>query len=101
MKVLIIFLMVFFLAGGLYVTGPDTLFASDDNAPEQELIQDGDQQLEDMEDENKADTDEDMRIMDEEGDDEAAPDDQMNDQMDDQNDDEKEYPDEKLIDDRG
>jgi len=93
MKVFIIFLLVFFLAGGLYVTGPDNLFASDDNASEQEMIEDSEQQLEDAEDDNNIDTDDYLRILNEEGQDEAEPDDH--------NDDEQDYPDEKLIDDRG
>ncbi len=97
MKVLMIFFLVFFLSGSTWVTGPYNLFAAEDNNAEKEMIENDEQKLEEIEDENKIDMDDYLRILNEEGQEEATPVEERDDLIYE----EKEYPEDKLIDDRG
>ena len=98
MKVLMVFFLVFFLSGSTWVTGSYNLFALEDNEAEKEMINEGgEQELEGIEGEEKVDMDDYLRILNEEGQEEVAPEEERNDLRDE----EKEYPEDKLIDDRG
>ena len=97
MKVLMIFFLIFFLVGSTWITGSYNLYASEDNEVENEMIEDEEQKLEDIEDKNEVDTDDYLRIMNEERLEEGEPEEEM----DDPDNEEKEYPEDKLIDDRG
>ena len=114
MKAVSIFLMVFLLTAGVYITEPDILFASEETESEGEII-DGseveervdselegieveervDSELEGIEVEERVDMDDYLRILDEE-----RQESELEDQSDDLNDKEKEYQDDIYIDDR-
>jgi len=97
MKVVMIFFLVLFLSGSTWITGTYNLFASEDNEVEKEMIEDEEVKLEDSEDNNEVDTDEYLRIMNEESLEEGEPEEES----DDPGNEEKEFPEDKYIDDRG
>ena len=93
MKPVLIMCMVLLLTAGVYISGPEILFASDDNEVENEMSGVDGEEGENYSDEKTVDMNDYLRVLNEEREDEAEFEDQRDDQYDEERPDEAEFED--------